>query len=203
MRDRKVRHLVAKPNADGSRRFYWQPSAELRAGGWRVQPLGHDEAAAIAKAEQINAEVDASRRKPVATPRPPARPRVAPRPTGRPAASGWSGVYVVWRMGAEGVKVGIAADMAGRLIQLQTGSPEKLRLALYWRCPHQAAVIIERRVVDHFLGQIIRGEWIKAPVEVVLDSVLDLVAEYRSHVRVVPGSHVQATVADTFAENAG
>jgi integrase len=57
----KVRHLISRANKDGTRRFYWQPSADLRAGGWRVQPLGRDEAAAIAKAEQINAEVDAWR----------------------------------------------------------------------------------------------------------------------------------------------
>jgi hypothetical protein len=57
----KIRHLVAKPNRDGTARFYWQPSADLRAGGWKVQPLGRDQAAAIAKAETLNAEVDAWR----------------------------------------------------------------------------------------------------------------------------------------------
>jgi integrase len=57
----KIRHLVAKPNKAGTTRFYWQPSADLRAGGWRVQPLGRDHAAAIEKAESLNAEVDAWR----------------------------------------------------------------------------------------------------------------------------------------------
>lgn len=57
----KIRHLVAKPNADGTARYYWQPSKDLRAGGWRVQPLGRDASAAMQKAEQLNAEVDAWR----------------------------------------------------------------------------------------------------------------------------------------------
>jgi integrase len=57
----KVRHFVARRRADGSSRYYWQPSNELRAAGWRVNPLGSDHAAALAKAEQINAEVDAWR----------------------------------------------------------------------------------------------------------------------------------------------
>lgn len=57
----KIRHLVAKRNARGSARFYWQPSAELRAEGWQPERLPDDEGAAIARAEVLNADVDAWR----------------------------------------------------------------------------------------------------------------------------------------------
>jgi hypothetical protein len=56
----KVRHFVERPGASGPR-FYWQPSSELRAAGWRPMRLPAERAEAIAKAEALNAEVDAWR----------------------------------------------------------------------------------------------------------------------------------------------
>ncbi len=73
----KVRHLVEK-----SGRFYWQPSALLHAAGWRTQRLHGDQAAAITKAEALNAEVDAWR----AGEAPPNAPKRAAR--GRTVAAG-------------------------------------------------------------------------------------------------------------------
>lgn len=74
----KVRHLVEK-----SGRFYWQPAAPLRAAGWRPMRLHGDQAAAIAKAEALNAEVDAWR----AGEAPPHAPKTAAR-RGKAAAPG-------------------------------------------------------------------------------------------------------------------
>lgn len=62
MADLKVRHLVVKPGRAGGARHYWQPSAELRAEGWRAERLPADLTAAIARAEVLNADVDAWRR---------------------------------------------------------------------------------------------------------------------------------------------
>jgi hypothetical protein len=70
----KVRHLVEKPGAAGPR-FYWQPSSELRAAGWRPMRLPNDRAEAMAKAERLNAEVDAWRRGELAPDAPPAAAR--------------------------------------------------------------------------------------------------------------------------------
>lgn len=56
----KVRHLVAKVQG-ATTRWYWQPSAALRAQGWRPERLPQDRAAAMAAAEARNAEVDAWR----------------------------------------------------------------------------------------------------------------------------------------------
>lgn len=39
--------LVAKTAKSGRTSWYWQPSAALKAKGWKSVPLGHDEAAAI------------------------------------------------------------------------------------------------------------------------------------------------------------
>jgi hypothetical protein len=75
----KVRHLVEKSGG----RFYWQPAAPLRRAGWRPVRLHGDAAAAIAKAEALNAEVDAWRRGEVA----PNAPAAAAR-RGRKAAPG-------------------------------------------------------------------------------------------------------------------
>lgn len=49
----RIRHLVEK-----SGRFYWQPAAALRAAGWRPARLPDERPAALAKAEELNAEVD-------------------------------------------------------------------------------------------------------------------------------------------------
>lgn len=67
-----VRHLVTKPgSAGGLPRFFWQPSAGLHAAGFRSQRVPLDwahhvdlaslQAAAIARAEELNAEADAWR----------------------------------------------------------------------------------------------------------------------------------------------
>jgi len=77
----RVRHLVEKRRGDGSARFYWQPSAELRACGWRLQRLPDDRAEAAARAEALNAEVDAWRRGEASPHAPPAaQKRRAPAP---------------------------------------------------------------------------------------------------------------------------
>jgi hypothetical protein len=53
-----VRHLVEKTGAHGPR-WFWQPSAKLRAQGWRAQRLGANTLAeAVAQAEALNAELD-------------------------------------------------------------------------------------------------------------------------------------------------
>lgn len=76
----RIRFLIVKPGAAGPR-FYWQPSRELRAAGWRLMRLPDDAAEAAAKAEALNAEVDAWRRGESAPHAPPAvarRRQVAP-----------------------------------------------------------------------------------------------------------------------------
>lgn len=61
MATEKIRHLVAKKNRDGTRRYYWQPSAALREAGWPSRRLSDERAEAIAEAERLNANLDAWR----------------------------------------------------------------------------------------------------------------------------------------------
>lgn len=61
MADLKIRHLVAKRGSRGGVRHYWQPSGELRAAGWQPERLPDEQGAAIARAEVLNADVDAWR----------------------------------------------------------------------------------------------------------------------------------------------
>lgn len=56
----KVRHFVEKPGAKGSR-YFWQPAKALRDLGWRPERLPDDRAQAIARAEELNAQLDAWR----------------------------------------------------------------------------------------------------------------------------------------------
>jgi integrase len=78
-----VRYLTSQPGPAGALpRYFWQPTAAMRAEGWRAQrvPLEWDRytdaaallAAAIARAEELNAELDAEReRRAVDAVRPP------------------------------------------------------------------------------------------------------------------------------------
>lgn len=56
----KVRYFVAKPAALGQA-YYWQPKAEYRQHGFALEALGRDRGRAIARAEQLNAQLDAWR----------------------------------------------------------------------------------------------------------------------------------------------
>lgn len=56
----KVRHFIEKPGASGPR-YFWQPSAALRAMGWVPERLPESLHAAIARAEELNRQLDAWR----------------------------------------------------------------------------------------------------------------------------------------------
>lgn len=56
----KVRYFVEKPGANGPR-YFWQPAAALRELGWEPERLPDERVAAIARAEALNAQLDAWR----------------------------------------------------------------------------------------------------------------------------------------------
>lgn len=82
----KIRHLVAKQNADGTWRFYWQPSAALAAAGWRTRRLDDNRGAAIGEADALNGQVDAWR---AGTGAAPAAPDLPPANTVRALIHGY------------------------------------------------------------------------------------------------------------------
>ena len=50
--------LVAKANKDGTARYYWQPSATLKASGWKPVQLGRDYQTAIRLAMAQNEQIE-------------------------------------------------------------------------------------------------------------------------------------------------
>ncbi|WP_341914602.1 tyrosine-type recombinase/integrase [Ferrovibrio terrae] len=58
MTDKKIRHLVSKPNRDGTMRHYWQPTKALRDAGFHPVKLAGTLGEVIDQAEVWNAKVD-------------------------------------------------------------------------------------------------------------------------------------------------
>jgi len=67
----RIRHLITR-GAGPLPRFYWQPTAALRAAGFIPQRLPDDAAAAAARAEELNRDVDAWRHGGIPADAPPA-----------------------------------------------------------------------------------------------------------------------------------
>lgn len=59
----RIRYLTTRPRLNGTVRYYWQPSSDLIAAGWKMVPLSDDAAAAQAQAEVLNADLDRWREK--------------------------------------------------------------------------------------------------------------------------------------------
>ncbi|MDI1227383.1 MAG: tyrosine-type recombinase/integrase [bacterium] len=53
-----IRYLTTRKGRAGATRYYWQPSTDLQGAGWKTQTLGIDPAAAEARAEELNANLD-------------------------------------------------------------------------------------------------------------------------------------------------
>jgi hypothetical protein len=171
MSKRKVRHLISKPGRDGLRRFYWQPSAELRAKGWLPERLPDEYEAALARAEALNRHLDQVRRRSFVGP-PLREPGPRRFPRGRRPQGGSSGIYVVGAGDGEPMKIGIAVDVAGRLLQLQVGSSKRLRILLYLACRFEDAVAIEREVLTQMASRKVSGEWLACAPEELVSFVL-------------------------------
>lgn len=60
MTRRVIRHLVFYDGRNG-RQWYFKPSKLMRSGGYRNEPLGTDEAAAIKRVQELNAQWDKER----------------------------------------------------------------------------------------------------------------------------------------------
>ena len=53
----KIPGLVARRSKTAGTSWYWQPSKTLRDAGFTPEPLGKDESKAIARAQELNAQV--------------------------------------------------------------------------------------------------------------------------------------------------
>ncbi len=79
MGEDKPRYFVIKPGRGGVPRYFWQPSEDLRAAGWKSRRLDDNKTTAMQQAIAFNEELDAARLARPATlpaPRKPAGPTV-------------------------------------------------------------------------------------------------------------------------------
>ena len=155
----KVRYFVEKPGANGPR-FYWQPSAALRARGWQTIRLHDDKTAASSLAQKINCEVDIDR--------PTRRHLLAPTKKKQP------GIYVIGTDTGH-LKIGITSNPVRRVNDLQIATPDKLDLLFFVRCKGVVAQDIERHTHNLLRNYRTKGEWFNVPLDKAIDTILQVV----------------------------
>lgn len=57
-KNKKPMFMTVRENADGEKRYYWQPSRSVRTFGFKIEPLGNDFAEAVKKANRLNEAVE-------------------------------------------------------------------------------------------------------------------------------------------------
>lgn len=81
-------------------------------------------------------------------------------------------VYIVTNLGSFKSKVGISANPAARLSNMQTGSPELLYLVYESRpVSRQMAVEVERIVHAHLAEWRLHGEWFDLPYDLCIEPI--------------------------------
>ena len=199
------RYLTVRPGASCLPRYFWQPSREMRAAGWRIQrvPLDWDRftdpaalhAAAVARATELNDELDHIR---AANGKPP-RAR-APGSQRRAQARRWArerrhidaravleeiGEVLPYKgpqfayvfASTDGFcKVGVARDLMTRRAQLSTASNRKLIEVLAVRTSAKNARSVERLIFAELHGSRRRGEWFACAPRVAVAAVLKVLA---------------------------
>lgn len=126
----KVRYFVEKCGADGPR-WYWQPSASLRASGWQARRLWADTRdAAMAQAAAINQRVDdwSAALPDAEQPALPAAAQAAAR-RGDQVRGGRPYLYVIGSEGGQ-QKIGISRWPEKRRRELETAAGRKLEIWL-------------------------------------------------------------------------
>lgn len=152
----KLRYFVAKVGPKGTL-FYWQPSASLRAAGWKPVRLPDTEEAARKRAAELNVTLDEwrERTRQASILAEAAAERRQPQ---TPPTSGYTCVYIV-SAGPQLHKIGIAIDPMKRMSTLQTGSPNPLRLAWHQKVPTAIARRAERLAHARLQPELSLGEW--------------------------------------------
>lgn len=208
----RIRYFVEKPGAAGEPpRFYWQPSADLRALGWKLERLPDARGEAIAAAEAINRRIDAARGRLPAAAAPPAplvRVRTAQEVPAEDVELVWPrrldreldslpdrslgghhplGVYVIGSHDGP-QKIGISRSPGKRLLDLVGGSGRDLRLHLFVVGSEIRSKKVEQRAHEILAKHRLEGEWFHVSADAAIRAVLDaLWAERPAPLRPVGG----------------
>ena len=151
----KIRYFVAKTGRAGSKRFYWQPSAQLGAQGYKVVRLPDVEADAIAAAQRLNADLDA-RRGVVAE-----QFQIRSNPLER------AGLYVIGSR--EGpVKLGFSKAPWRRLGELQLKARQPIELLFFAHCLNRSAPDLEHAAHQILHQHRLDGEWFAVPAQLAI-----------------------------------
>ena len=94
-----------------------------------------------------------------------------------PPNDGDDGVYVIAERGGTGpmVKVGVTANVAGRLSNIQTGNPRLVAVDFFWRC--RDARRVERAVHMRLSAWSVRNEWFRCSLEDAVRTIFEVVGE--------------------------
>lgn len=148
----KIPYLVGRRNRDGSRRFYWQPSSELRGLGWKIRPLGNDEASAIAEAQARNQALAAWRAGEAEGAEAPAAGTLAALVAAYQKSEDFTGLAAKTRQGYEWA-IGILETWAGD-VPVRALTPKQIRN--FWKemktatpAKAHAVVTVLRLVLEH------------------------------------------------------
>lgn len=85
----------------------------------------------------------------------------AHQPKPKPAPPEWAGKSVVYMVGMEGsdaIKVGYATDLCARLIGMQVGTPNKLKVIAVFEGDRTSEIHLHKELQNHH----VRGEWFQA-----------------------------------------
>lgn len=174
----KVRYLVEKPGTHGPR-WFWQPSAQLRARGWKSKRLAAStEAEAMQLAEAINAELDEKEGPAVRKlgRLPPAVAAAVRRgdvePGGRPY------LYVLGSLGGT-QKIGISRWPEKRCRDLETASGRRLEIWLLIGGRRSHAQRLEALAHAILSEHRREGEWFAVPPDVAITAVVEALASLR------------------------
>lgn len=144
----RIPFFTCRDRADGSRRYYWQPSKSLRLAGFGLKRLSDDQATAIteclAETERVQKVLAGG-----VTPRPDRAPR-------RARIMALPFVYVMQRDDGK-VKIGISRDPDRRLSDIGAAQPDAVKLIVKVRVAAPAQV--ERFLHGLFRRHRVSGEW--------------------------------------------
>lgn len=93
-----------------------------------------------------------------------------------PSTNGhWQGdechLYIVQEGKSQNLKVGVAVNPIWRVSGLRSGNPRKLHLRAVYGGTRADCIVAEAAVLEDFSGKRLQGEWIRCPLDQVVNFI--------------------------------